>query len=100
MTVNAEDIAALCDAAYDLIDTEGWWDGKRPDLWARSDGLCLVQAIAVAAHETGHYRAKAATYQALEAATGAPNLIKWNDRQSEYKVLRKLEEVGDAYRGF
>src|SRR5580658_1855818 len=54
LAVSAHDqtIADLLDAAYDLIDTEGWWDGKG-EYNREEHGLCIGLAIVYAGEERG-----------------------------------------------
>lgn len=85
-------IADICDGAFDIIDTEGWWDGRG------ADGFCIVTAVSKACAERKLYWAMDAALNAIRAATGDWSIPHWQDRQTEYTVLRKLEEVADAHR--
>ena len=94
-------IADICDGAYDVIDTEGWWDGRGADgfCYGRgADGFCIVTAVRKACAERKLYWAMTAALDAIRAATGDWSIPHWQDRQTEYTVLRKLEEVADAHR--
>ena len=86
-------IADICDGAFDIIDTEGWWDGRQPP-----EGECIVTAVSKACAERNLYWAMTAALDAIRAATGDWSIPHWQDRQTEYTVLRKLEEVADAHR--
>ena len=96
--MTTQDIADVCDDAYDLIEAEGWWDGRGK--YERSlGGLCLLQAVVHAAADRGVKRSPAIA--ALETHIGTDNLVKWNDRQSSSNaVLRALEGVADAHRTY
>lgn len=91
-------IADVCDDAYDLIDTEGWWDGTMP--YSREEnGLCIAQAIVYAAQGRGVRSLP--VMMAVTMHVGADTaLSRWNDKQNENIILRTLEGVADAHRQY
>lgn len=91
----ANAIADLFDAAYDLIDMEGWaQNGAGAD-----EGPCCVGHALVRAARERRNGALAPCIRILQDAIGQRNITRWNDtRKHEMEVLILLEQLADRYR--
>lgn len=91
-----EAIAELCDTAYDIIDSEGWWNGQGEK--DEDCGECIVTAIFLAARERRLGRYWVDAVNAVAKHAGCESLPRWNDKQNETVVLLTLEAVADHHR--
>jgi hypothetical protein len=101
--------AEVLDAAADLIEERGWWNGEEE----QRDGFCAVTAITRIV--TNEYRGwprpltipelyeemhlVSAAEDALATHVGATRVATWNDSQSAEVVVRSMRDCAAHLRG-
>lgn len=98
--VTPERIAKVCDAAADLLETDGWCQNKMHHLGHH----CLVGALDLAAGgvcEPGLCKAVLDTLTTAEPGCSTrAALSRWNDEQTSRRpVVRLLRRTASAQRG-
>jgi hypothetical protein len=83
--------AEVLDAAADLIERRGWWDGKKR-MHVTQIGLCATQAIGrVLCHEKREvYYYHAGVFARYLGFKTTGNILDWNDSQTKDVVVSTL----------